>query len=90
MQLQKVFKGYLIDEESISQETRIKLKPNKSDLEYFEKLFDEKKEIIENNSNIVNNYLFFKGEFEKNEISARKIFEDGLQKLQIVSIDLSR
>ncbi len=90
IQLQKVFKGYLIDEESISQETRIKLKPNKSDLEYFEKLFDEKKEIIENNSNIVNNYLFFKGEFEKNEISARKIFEDGLQKLQIVSIDLSR
>jgi uncharacterized protein with ParB-like and HNH nuclease domain len=90
VQLQKVFKGYLIDEESISQETRIKLKPNKSDLEYFEKLFDEKKEIIENNSNIVNNYLFFKEEFEKNEISARKIFEDGLQKLHIVSIDLSR
>ena len=90
IQLQKVFKGYLIDEESISQETRIKLKPNKSDLEYFEKLFDEKKEIIENNSNIVNNYLFFKEEFKKNEISARKIFEDGLQKLHIVSIDLSR
>lgn len=90
MQLQKIFKGYLIDEESLSQETRIKLKPNKSDLEYFEKLFDEKKEIIENNSNIVSNYLFFKEEFEKNEISVRKIFEDGLQKLQIVSIDLSR
>lgn len=88
--LQKIFRGYLVDEESIEQDTRIKLKPNKSDFEYFGKLFDNTKDIPENNSNIISNYLYFRSEFEKEALSPRKIFEDGLQKLDIVSIDLSK
>lgn len=88
-QLQRVLKSYIIDEESISSDTKIKLKPNKSDLEFFEDLFDGN-QVIENESNITNNYFYFKKEFKKEELTPFVIFEKGLKRLKIVSIDLNR
>ena len=42
------------------EETKLKLKPNKTDNDYFKMLFDCEYEKLKNNeSNIINNYKFF-------------------------------
>ncbi len=85
-QLQKVLKSFIIDDESLSLESRIKLKPNKTDNYYFQEVF-QKNITKDPESNIIQNYQFFRNIFEENHLDFPKIFE-GLQKLNIVSIDL--
>jgi uncharacterized protein with ParB-like and HNH nuclease domain len=83
--LEKVLEGYLIDEESLSQETRIKLKPNKSDNIYFQEIFNENLD-PSLDSNIVLNFLYFVDILTK-ESDLVSIFQT-FQRLEIVSINL--
>jgi len=83
--LEKVLEGYLIDEESLSQETRIKLKPNKSDSVYFQELFKSNLD-ISLDSNIILNFHYFV-EILKNQEELVLIYQT-FQKLEIVSINL--
>lgn len=67
---------------------KIRLKPNKQDKEYFDKLF--KQEIIDDvNSNIVSNYNYFYDKISSLELSPIEIF-NAFRKLKIVLIDLVR
>ena len=83
--LEKVLEGYLIDEESLSQNTRIKLKPNKSDNIYFQELFNEKYS-LSLDSNIFLNFQYFV-EVLTSQPDLVTIFES-IKKLEIVSINL--
>jgi len=83
--LEKVLEGYLIDEESLSQETRIKLKPNKSDNIYFQEIFNENLD-PSLDSNIILNFLYFVDILGK-ESDLVSIFQT-FQRLEIVSINL--
>jgi uncharacterized protein with ParB-like and HNH nuclease domain len=85
VRLEKVLEGYLIDEESLSQETRIKLKPNKLDNIYFQEIFNENFG-TSLDSNIVLNFLYFVDILSK-EIDLVSIFQT-FQRLEIVSINL--
>ena len=76
---------YLILKNS-SEERRVRLKPNKQDQVNFDKLFEDI-EIIENNSNIVNNYNFFYKKIKESNICCLKLFE-AFEKLSIVVINL--
>jgi uncharacterized protein with ParB-like and HNH nuclease domain len=84
--LQKVLQNYIIDDESLTTESRIKLKPNKSDDKYFKEIF-QNDDIHDQDSNIIQNYQYFKEIFELNNINFTQVFES-IQKLDIVSIDL--
>ncbi len=66
---------------------RVRLKPNKNDKEFFEKLF--KGEVENNDSNITNNYHFFLNAIEKEELEPVKIL-DAIKKLNVVLINLNR
>lgn len=79
---------YLINKRSTNENKRIRLKPNKRDKDYFEKLFDNP-ENIEEDANIVVNYHFFYKKFTQNEISAIDAFEL-FKKLEIVNIELEK
>ena len=85
VRLEKVLEGYLIDEESLSQETRIKLKPNKSDNIYFQEIFNENLD-TSLDSNIILNFLYFVDILAK-ETDLVSIFQT-FQRLEIVSINL--
>jgi len=79
---------FLINKYSPEQDKRIRLKPNKQDKEYFEKLFNNGN--VENvNSNIVSNYNFFYDKIESEILTPKEIFE-AFRKLKIVLIDLVR
>lgn len=84
--LKNVLKAYIIDDESLTSESRIKLKPNKSDSSYFQEVL-QKKVFDSPDSNIVQNYQYFVEILETNTYSLTQIFE-GLKRLEIVSIDL--
>jgi uncharacterized protein with ParB-like and HNH nuclease domain len=79
---------FLINKYSPEQDKRIRLKPNKQDKEYFEKLFNNGN--VENvNSNIVSNYNFFYDKIKSEVLTPKEIF-DAFRKLKIVLIDLVR
>ena len=79
---------YLINQYSPTKDKRIRLKPNKEDSEYFEKLFEldgiSDSFIV---SNITNNYNYFYSKINEKKINPRQIF-DTLSKLIIVLITL--
>ncbi|MBI2146546.1 DUF262 domain-containing protein [Candidatus Woesearchaeota archaeon] len=79
---------FLINKYSSEQDKRIRLKPNKQDKEYFEKLFTNGN--VENaNSNVVSNYNFFYEKINSEILSTKEVF-DSFKKLKIVLIDLIR
>lgn len=69
-------------------EKRIRLKPNKSDKEHFEKLFSNEKN-LDINSNIISNYNFFYEMISSGELNPIVIF-NAFKKLKIVLISLIR
>lgn len=79
---------FLINKYSKDQNKRIRLKPNKQDKEYFEKLFDNKI-TSDNGSNIVNNFLFFHNKISSLVLTSQEIFE-AFKKFKIVLINLVR
>ena len=79
---------FLINKYSPEQDKRIRLKPNKQDKEYFEKLFTNGN-VESVNSNIVSNYNFFYEKIESGILTPKEIFE-AFRKLKIVLIDLVR
>lgn len=86
--LEEQLLDFLINKYAQDQKNRIRLKPNKQDKEYFEKLF-EYKDTSDINSNIVNNYQFFYDKISSGILTPQQIF-NGFRKLKIVSIDLIR
>jgi uncharacterized protein with ParB-like and HNH nuclease domain len=79
---------YLINKRSSNKDKRIRLKPNKRDRYYFEKLFENYKN-IRAESNIILNYQFFYEKFSQEEFSTIQAFEL-FKKLEIVNIELEK
>jgi uncharacterized protein with ParB-like and HNH nuclease domain len=79
---------FLINKYSNEEDKRIRLKPNKQDKEHFENLFAES-DIIDVNSNIINNHNFFLEKISSKILTSKQIFES-FRKFKIVSIDLVR
>ncbi len=77
---------YLINKRAREDSQRIRLKPNKNDRLYFESLF-RNEAIKQNDSNIIQNYLFFYKKISESTISPSDIFEL-FKKLEIVNIEL--
>jgi uncharacterized protein with ParB-like and HNH nuclease domain len=84
--LEQQLLDFLINKYSKESDKRIRLKPNKQDRLFFEKLFDSN-ENIDNTSNIVNNYNFFYNKISSNQLVPIEIFEL-FHKLKIVLINL--
>lgn len=87
--LSKQILDFLTNRYSPEQDKRIRLKPNKQDKEYFEKLFTNGTVVENVNSNIVNNYNFFYKKIISGSLSPKEIF-GAFRKLKIVLIDLVR
>lgn len=81
----RIYEEFLVDKYQ-KQETRIKLKPIKSDEKAFSKLFGADDEHIRG-SNITNNYNYFYERIQKQEISIDELF-DAICRLEIISIRL--
>jgi len=79
---------FLINKYSPEKNERIRLKPNKQDKEYFEKLFLNSNN-LDPSSNIVCNYNFFYEKISSGTLNPQQIFE-AFRKLKIVLIDLVR
>lgn len=77
---------YLINKRAREDSQRIRLKPNQNDKHYFESLF-KSEDIRQNDSNIIQNYLFFYEKISRSTISPSDIFEL-FKKLEIVNIEL--
>jgi len=84
--LEQQLLDFLINKYSKENDKRIRLKPNKQDRLFFEKLFDSKLN-VDNTSNIVNNYNFFYNKIQSNQLTPNEIFEL-FNKLKIVLINL--
>jgi len=82
--LQKVIHSLIFDDESLSLQPRVKLKPNKSDAAYFDQIIHKK--IKMDDSNIVLNYRYFYGIVSEYAHLAEIL--EVFQKMTIVSIDL--
>lgn len=83
----KIYKTYLIDEWQ-EDETRIKLKPVKSDSKAFGLLFKDKEDYIQE-SNLTVNYYFFYNRIQKEEISIDELYT-AITKLEIINISLGK
>ncbi len=79
---------YLINKRCKHKSQRIRLKPNKRDKSYFESLF-ETSDVQKNDSNIIQNYLFFYDKVSTCQILPSEIFEL-FKKLEIVNIELEK
>lgn len=80
-----ILENYLVLKYS-SEERRVRLKPNKQDKINFDKLFEDI-EIVETDSNIVNNYNFFYKKISQSNFSCHQLF-NAFEKLTIVVIEL--
>lgn len=79
---------FLINKYSQDQSKRIRLKPNKSDKDYYEQLYEVNiNKLVD--SNINTNYNYFYKQIEKNILSPIELFQL-FQKLEIVLISLDR
>jgi uncharacterized protein with ParB-like and HNH nuclease domain len=86
--LQDQLLEFLINKYSLDRSKRIRLKPNKQDQDYFNQLFEDPKNTI-NDSNIVRNYNFFYEKLINLEIEPITLFSL-FRKLEIVNIELER
>lgn len=83
----KIYKTYLIDEWQ-EDETRIKLKPVKSDSKAFGLLFKESEEHIRE-SNLTINYEYFYSRIQKEEISIDQLYT-AITRLEVINIRLEK
>ena len=83
-----ILNDYLINKRCTDKSQRIRLKPNTKDKSYFQSLFDNVG-IKKNDSNIIQNYLFFYEQISNSDISADHIFQL-FKKLEIVHIELEK
>lgn len=82
----QLYEDFLVDKYQ-PEETRIKLKPVKSDSFAFSKLFDEDSEHIQK-SNLTINYNYFYDRIQRNEVSIDQLF-DAICRLEIINIQLN-
>ena len=82
----QIYEDFLVDKYQ-PEETRIKLKPVKSDQKAFGKLFNDVNEYIRE-SNLTTNYNYFFERIQKQEISIDELF-DAICRLEIINITLN-
>jgi uncharacterized protein with ParB-like and HNH nuclease domain len=82
----KIKNEYLMDK--YSEDKKLKLKLIKGDNEAFQKLFEEKNDLIES-SNITQNYLYFLKRIKEEKISIKELIES-IENLMIVDITLQK
>lgn len=83
---EKIFEEYLIDKWK-TDDTRIKLRPVKNDLNAYRKLFDDKSDYI-TDSNITINYNYFYERIQRQEITIDELFV-AISRLEIINITLN-
>ena len=84
---ERILNDFLIDKYSTDKSQKIRLKPNKQDRAYFERLFEQ--DDFRSDSNIVTNFRFFLDRVSEASLTSTEIFE-AFRRLKIVLINLDR